>query len=145
MFSDIHMVFEFMEFDMFKLFESSLFLTITQVISVAQQILSGVHFMHAANVIHRDIKPENILISIKNPSDIRHDRLCDKSQIIVKIADFGLARVIGEEDILLKKRSKSIFDLWLCVQVVLFILFILRIYECIVACGILYTVYEFGI
>jgi len=38
---------------------------------------------HDRNIVHRDIKPENIL-------------LIDKS-LTVKLADFGLAKIIGEE------------------------------------------------
>jgi len=40
-------------------------------------------FQHERNVVHRDIKPENIL-------------LLDKD-LTVKLADFGLAKIIGEE------------------------------------------------
>lgn len=38
---------------------------------------------HERNIVHRDIKPENILLADKNLS--------------VKLADFGLAKIIGEE------------------------------------------------
>lgn len=38
---------------------------------------------HDRNIVHRDIKPENILLTDKNLS--------------IKIADFGLAKIIGEE------------------------------------------------
>lgn len=38
---------------------------------------------HDRNIVHRDIKPENIL-------------LCDK-ELTVKLADFGLAKIIGED------------------------------------------------
>jgi len=41
------------------------------------------HLQHERNIVHRDIKPENIL-------------LLDK-ELSVKIADFGLAKIIGEE------------------------------------------------
>ena len=40
-------------------------------------------FKHERNIVHRDIKPENIL-------------LADKA-LSVKLADFGLAKIIGEE------------------------------------------------
>jgi serine/threonine protein kinase len=45
------------------------------------QILMGVDYMHKKKVFHRDLKPHNIL--------------CDHSGK-VKIADFGLGRIIGQ-------------------------------------------------
>ena len=38
---------------------------------------------HERNIVHRDIKPENIILADKDLS--------------VKLADFGLAKIIGEE------------------------------------------------
>ncbi|GAB1606619.1 cyclin-dependent kinase-like 2 [Argonauta hians] len=43
------------------------------------QVLKGIEFFHAHNIIHRDIKPENILISRNG---------------VVKVCDFGFARTI---------------------------------------------------
>ena len=50
------------------------------------QILEGLAFAHSKGVVHRDLKPGNILLST-DPSGI----------LRVKISDFGLAMVIGEE------------------------------------------------
>ncbi|KAL1884247.1 hypothetical protein VTK73DRAFT_3231 [Phialemonium thermophilum] len=47
------------------------------------QLFEGVKYLHDRNIVHRDIKPENIL-------------LVDKD-LHVKLADFGLAKIIGEE------------------------------------------------
>lgn len=47
------------------------------------QLFQGVKYLHDRNVVHRDIKPENILLTDKHLS--------------VKLADFGLAKIIGEE------------------------------------------------
>ncbi|CAJ2501087.1 Uu.00g039400.m01.CDS01 [Anthostomella pinea] len=47
------------------------------------QLFQGIKYLHDRNIVHRDIKPENIL-------------LVDKD-LHVKIADFGLAKIIGEE------------------------------------------------
>ena len=47
------------------------------------QILRGLKYIHSANVIHRDLKPSNLLVN----SD------CD-----LKICDFGLARVPGQQE-----------------------------------------------
>ena len=44
--------------------------------------LVSLNFLHSGNIIHRDIKPANILID-------EHSR--------IKIADFGLARIVPKE------------------------------------------------
>ncbi|KAL7818162.1 SMAD/FHA protein kinase [Trichoderma aethiopicum] len=48
-----------------------------------RQLFQGVKYLHDRNIVHRDIKPENIL-------------LVDQD-LHVKLADFGLAKIIGEE------------------------------------------------
>ena len=48
------------------------------------QILNGVAFAHKHKIIHRDLKPENILVNDRNQ---------------VKVADFGLALIEGEESL----------------------------------------------
>ncbi|KAF1949347.1 lanosterol 14-alpha-demethylase [Byssothecium circinans] len=47
------------------------------------QLFQGVKYLHERNIVHRDIKPENILLTDKD--------------LHVKLADFGLAKIIGEE------------------------------------------------
>ncbi|CAI4216532.1 unnamed protein product [Parascedosporium putredinis] len=47
------------------------------------QLFNGIKYLHDRNIVHRDIKPENIL-------------MVDK-ELHVKLADFGLAKIIGEE------------------------------------------------
>lgn len=59
---------------------------------IFRQLLEGIGYMHSKHVIHRDLKPENILIASSTPlqpplSGKLHD---------VKIADFGLSKVISE-------------------------------------------------
>ena len=52
------------------------------------QILSGLDAIHSVGWVHRDINPCNILIANPKPSEIQ--------DIVIKIADFGLARRIGK-------------------------------------------------
>lgn len=47
------------------------------------QLFQGIKYLHERNIVHRDIKPENILLADK--------------ELSVKLADFGLAKIIGEE------------------------------------------------
>jgi serine/threonine-protein kinase Chk2 len=58
-------------------------LTEAETRKVFVQLFQGVNHLHERNIVHRDIKPENILLTDKNLS--------------VKLADFGLAKIIGEE------------------------------------------------
>ncbi|KAL9121329.1 MAG: hypothetical protein Q9187_002117 [Circinaria calcarea] len=58
-------------------------LTENETRKVFVQLFQGMKYLHERNVVHRDIKPENILLVDKDLS--------------VKIADFGLAKIIGEE------------------------------------------------
>lgn len=51
-------------------------------LSIVPHLCDALQYAHDQRVVHRDIKPENILIS---------------SQGVVKIADFGLSRIIGNE------------------------------------------------
>ncbi|WJX87057.1 cyclin-dependent kinase [Trifolium repens] len=52
--------------------------------SFLYQILSAVNYCHCHEIIHRDLKPTNLLI--------------DRSEKIIKLADFGLARELGDPD-----------------------------------------------
>jgi serine/threonine protein kinase len=47
------------------------------------QMLRGLSYMHAANVVHRDLKPSNILVN----------KDCD-----LKICDLGMARLVGHTE-----------------------------------------------
>lgn len=59
---------------------------------IFRQLLEGVGYMHSKHVIHRDLKPENILISATRQAEAPlAGKLHD-----VKIADFGLSKVISD-------------------------------------------------
>merc|ERR1719414_1572030 len=59
---------------------------------IFRQLLEGVGYMHTKHVIHRDLKPENILIaSTRQAEPPQTAKLHD-----VKIADFGLSKIIND-------------------------------------------------
>lgn len=61
--TDLYLVFEFVDTDLYKLILSAQYLTTPHVQTFLYQILVGLKFMHSANVIHRDVKPANILLN----------------------------------------------------------------------------------
>jgi len=56
-------------------------LTVRQLLEVAQQILGALAKAHASGVVHRDIKPDNVFVLHSG---------------VVKILDFGIARVLDD-------------------------------------------------
>jgi len=70
------------------------------VASIFRQIVQGLHHIHASGYFHRDMKPENILVtttghhSYPNSSPIAPPDAPPEQdvKVLVKLADFGLAR-----------------------------------------------------
>ena len=56
--------------------------SVNETIDISKQILHAINCVHKANVIHRDIKPNNILLN---------------NEGVVKVMDFGLAKVVQEQ------------------------------------------------
>jgi serine/threonine protein kinase len=56
--------------------------TPTEALAMVQHLCSALAYAHTEGILHRDIKPENILIDSKGR---------------VKIADFGIAKLVGED------------------------------------------------
>ncbi|DAZ94533.1 TPA: hypothetical protein N0F65_002185 [Lagenidium giganteum] len=78
-FTDLYLVFEFLDTDLHKLIMSPQYLTIRHIQVFLYQLLCGLKYIHSANVIHRDMKPANILLN---------------EDCTLMICDFGLSRVM---------------------------------------------------
>mmetsp|Transcript_15064 Transcript_15064/g.40598 ORF Transcript_15064/g.40598 Transcript_15064/m.40598 type:complete len:937 (+) Transcript_15064:188-2998(+) len=61
---------------------------------VFRQLLEGVGYMHSRHVIHRDLKPENVLIAATHSAPPPSTG----TLLEVKIADFGLSKIISDEN-----------------------------------------------
>ncbi|XP_066595252.1 cyclin-dependent kinase 20-like [Prorops nasuta] len=80
---DFIMVFEYMPSGLWELLkDNNISLTTSQIKTYMKMLLEGIAYVHGKNIMHRDLKPANLLINDKG---------------ILKIADFGLARLMRED------------------------------------------------
>ncbi|MBS1996205.1 MAG: protein kinase [Cyanobacteria bacterium SZAS LIN-2] len=63
-------------------------LDIEQAQEIFGQVCAGLGYAHQNGIIHRDVKPSNIILTASG------DR---QSSVVVKIVDFGLAKLIGDK------------------------------------------------
>lgn len=77
-FRDIYVVFELMESDLHQVIKVNDDLTPEHYQFFLYQLLRALKYIHTANVFHRDLKPKNVLAN---------------ADCVLKICDFGLARV----------------------------------------------------
>ncbi|GAA5842361.1 hypothetical protein JCM9279_005361 [Rhodotorula babjevae] len=135
---ELYFVFECMEGNLFQLTKSRKGRPLASglIASIFYQTLSGLHHCHAHGYFHRDLKPENLLITTTGLADYPASSLYalpgappEKDVIvIVKLADFGLAREIASRppyteyvstrwyrapEVLLRSRDYSVpVDMW---------------------------------
>ena len=69
-------------------------LTINEICQILYQLNFVFLLMYENKIIHRDLKPENILIKYIND---------DKNNIEIKLSDYGLGKIINENDLINKK------------------------------------------
>lgn len=77
-FQEIYVITELMQSDLHKIIVSVQRLFPEHIKVFLYQILRGLKYLHSARILHRDIKPGNLLVN---------------SNCLLKICDFGLARV----------------------------------------------------
>lgn len=82
-FNDVYIVSELMDTDLQQIISSSQKLTDDHCQYFVYQILRGLKAIHSAHVLHRDLKPSNLLCN---------------GDCLLKICDFGLARVANTDD-----------------------------------------------
>ena len=68
-------------------------LRLVEILDIAIQIASALVAAHAANIVHRDIKPENIMV---------------RKDGIIKVLDFGLAKLTERQDSLTGSEASTI-------------------------------------
>ena len=95
--SGVFLVFEYAEHDLaslldnhYRLHHSSPFRE-SEVKKLVQQLLKAISFLHSRCIIHRDLKCSNLLYNHRGE---------------LKVADFGLARRIGRDDVDINDHSK---------------------------------------
>ncbi|XP_028397137.1 serine/threonine-protein kinase/endoribonuclease IRE1-like [Dendronephthya gigantea] len=67
-----------------------------------KEILLGVKFLHDQGILHRDLKPSNILVDLKGQ---------------MKLADFGISRVLNEDETTVKTFAKGTQG-WMAAEVI---------------------------
>ena len=135
---ELYFVFESMEGNLYQLIKTRKGKPLAGglVSSIFKQVVAGLHHIHASGYFHRDMKPENLLVTTTGLYDYRPvyaDAPPDAPSepdvvVIVKLADFGLAREIKSKppyteyvstrwyrapEVLLKSRDYSApVDMW---------------------------------
>lgn len=98
---NLKIIFDYYDYDLKKFLKTKDQLPELTIKNIMKQILSGVSYCHNKKILHRDLKPQNILL----------DSGGSKLTILgnVKLADFGLARVLL---LPLKTLTKEVQTIW---------------------------------
>uniref|UniRef100_A0A3Q4HI44 mitogen-activated protein kinase n=1 Tax=Neolamprologus brichardi TaxID=32507 RepID=A0A3Q4HI44_NEOBR len=98
--SALYIVQECMETDLARLLEQGPLPTAGHATLLFYQLLRGLKFIHSANVLHRDLKPANTFINT--------------DQLLLKIGDFGLARIVDPHYSHKGYLSEGLVTKWYC-------------------------------
>lgn len=91
----LHLVFEYMQTDLEAVIrDRNIFLSPSDIKSYMLMTLKGLAYCHKKWVLHRDMKPNNLLIGGNG---------------LLKLADFGLARLFGSPD---RRFTHQVFARW---------------------------------
>ncbi|XP_072288502.1 mitogen-activated protein kinase 4 isoform X2 [Eucyclogobius newberryi] len=97
--SALYIIQECMETDLARLLEQGPLPT-GHATLLFYQLLRGLKFIHSANVLHRDLKPANIFLNT--------------DQLLLKIGDFGLARIVDPHYSHKGYLSEGLVTKWYC-------------------------------
>lgn len=79
---DLYLIFEYMDADLHHVIKSNILSEIHKKY-IIYQLFKALKYIHSAGLVHRDLKPSNLLIN---------------SDCLIKIADFGLARSMKNDE-----------------------------------------------
>jgi len=92
----IHLLLPYLEGgELFERIKSKGLYKESDAVNVMRNFLSALDYLHSKRVVHRDLKPENLILAYKGDD-------CD-----LRIADFGLASFLTDDDPLLYLRCGS--------------------------------------
>jgi len=94
----LYLIFEYLPMDLKRFLDNldkDKMMDPSLVRSFLYQITQGIAYCHQRRILHRDLKPQNLLVDVKSN--------------VIKLADFGLARVVG---IPIRAYTHEVVTLW---------------------------------
>mmetsp|Transcript_46969 Transcript_46969/g.117694 ORF Transcript_46969/g.117694 Transcript_46969/m.117694 type:complete len:322 (-) Transcript_46969:4571-5536(-) len=92
--NNVFIIMEYCEYDLKSILNSSVTFSMSQIKFIMKQLIRGLKILHENWIIHRDLKTSNILLNNRG---------------IVKICDFGLARIHNKNS---KNFTQGVVTLW---------------------------------